>query len=967
MEDDIYSLLPETRLPPLAALAPERACYLLGVAKSIAAGMKIAYVVAPSADRAGALFWPGVRATFWMSAPISAAVMTRMIENGAAWHIIDAVRVEMQARHRLLRPLLSDIDAVTADGALHLWIRLPNGTSAQSLRTGFPETGQYRYRPTLHASWRDRAAGDTRWHWPRPIERRAHDGNSRRHCGPRRGTGDVDRDTHHNRRYTMIQKSRVWTDVDLNAEGIAHGYLRVPFSSNESGAGWIPVPIAVVKNGVGPSVLLMAGNHGDEYEGQVLLMKFLRSLSPELVKGWIIILPGVNGPADEAGNRVSPIDGGNLNRLFPGDADGTPTQMIAHHVVSVLLSEVRYCFDFHSGGNSLEFIPAAHLVAPDEPELRAEPIGFLKAFGMFNSILIEGLMDGDQRLLGSCRRLGVGHMSTELGGGGRLSLRALRAAERGLSRLLNHVGVLAHEADEEPAPSSTFYLRHPTRDYVYSTANGIFESFFEPGDTVADGEVAGVVRFTETPWREPEVIRFGKGGTVLLVRAPARTKIGDALFRSAPRSRHPSFDRKRSFIMNKILRGFAAVCFSLAVSSASARPITLNVLVQASAGPYRAIAEAFEKDNPDIRIDIGTPIQTYEEILQRTLRGIMIGDAPDVAFQGFNLMRQAAEAKAMIDLTVFAADPTLAAEGYDHGLSPLCTVKGQLMGLPFAMSVPVLFFNADLVKRAGGDPDAFPNNWDGIIALAERIRSLGPGVQGINFRYSHSGNWSFQALVTSAGGKIMGEDDRTIAFNGSAGLGALGLFKNFVDKGGMVDLSPDQARQAFLAGAVGIMSDSSAFLETVSKGAQGKFTLRTAGYPLARDIGRLPPGGNCATIATNKPNRQKAAWEFVKYAVGPKAQAILAQQTGYLPVNRTAAEKLEEAQQDPALKTNMAVIRRQLSHLTQWYGFPPPNSGKITDAIQSRIQSVVSTKARPEEAMRAMVSDVQTLLGARPQ
>ena len=58
----------------------------------------------------------------------------------------------------------------------------------------------------------------------------------------------------------------------------------------------------------------------------------------------------------------------------------------------------------------------AAVVAPEEPHLREEAIGFLKAFAMPTSILIEGLMGSDQRLLGSCRRLGVGHMSTELAG-----------------------------------------------------------------------------------------------------------------------------------------------------------------------------------------------------------------------------------------------------------------------------------------------------------------------------------------------------------------------------------------------------------------------------------------------------------------------------------------------------------------------------------------------------------------------
>lgn len=275
---------------------------------------------------------------------------------------------------------------------------------------------------------------------------------------------------------SISSKSQISSEIDLDAEGKAYGYLRVPYSTNDAGFGWIPVPIAVVKNGTGPSVLLMAGNHGDEYEGQVLLMKLLRSIRPDQIQGRLIILPGVNGPAVAAGKRVSPIDDGNLNRLFPGDANGTPTEMIAHYIDSVLLPQVRYCFDFHSGGYSCEYIPTAHLVTPEEPRMREEAIGFLKAFAMPNSILIEGLKGGGLRLLGSCQRLGVGHMSTELGGAGAFSVDTFRAAERGLPRLLRHVGVLRAQGEPEPAPKTTFYLRQASTGVVYSTGTGILEA-----------------------------------------------------------------------------------------------------------------------------------------------------------------------------------------------------------------------------------------------------------------------------------------------------------------------------------------------------------------------------------------------------------------------------------------------------------------------------------------------------------
>jgi len=141
IEDDIYSILPQSAPPPLSALAPERSWYILGVAKSLAAGMKIAYLVAPSAAEAERQFWPGVRATFWMAAPISAAVATQLIESGGADRVIDAVKAEMNERHRLIAPMVAGLDSVTADGALHVWIRLPGPLVAKDLAGLIRERG----------------------------------------------------------------------------------------------------------------------------------------------------------------------------------------------------------------------------------------------------------------------------------------------------------------------------------------------------------------------------------------------------------------------------------------------------------------------------------------------------------------------------------------------------------------------------------------------------------------------------------------------------------------------------------------------------------------------------------------------------------------------------------------------------------------------------------------------------------
>ena len=153
--------------------------------------------------------------------------------------------------------------------------------------------------------------------------------------------------------------SRLSADIDLNAEGKATGFVRVPHSVHRSAYGWIPIPIVRIKNGDGPNVLMQAGNHGDEWEGQIGLGNLIRSIEPKDIKGRLVILPSANFPAAMEGRRTSPIDEGNLNRSFPGDAEGTITQQIAYWIEHALLPGFDYAFDFHSGGSSLTYIPSA--------------------------------------------------------------------------------------------------------------------------------------------------------------------------------------------------------------------------------------------------------------------------------------------------------------------------------------------------------------------------------------------------------------------------------------------------------------------------------------------------------------------------------------------------------------------------------------------------------------------------------
>jgi N-alpha-acetyl-L-2,4-diaminobutyrate deacetylase len=171
----------------------------------------------------------------------------------------------------------------------------------------------------------------------------------------------------------------------------------------------VQVPIAVIANGDGPTVLFTGGNHGDEYEGPIALMNLARALDPARLQGTLYVMPALNLPAVRAGRRTSPIDGGNMNRTFPGDSRGGVTQMIADFVYRELVSRADAVLDIHSGGRTLTFAPSAivHRL-PDESRMGAT-LAALEAFAAPYGLLLteldaEGLLDTVVEDLGKLQR-----------------------------------------------------------------------------------------------------------------------------------------------------------------------------------------------------------------------------------------------------------------------------------------------------------------------------------------------------------------------------------------------------------------------------------------------------------------------------------------------------------------------------------------------------------------------------------
>jgi predicted deacylase len=324
------------------------------------------------------------------------------------------------------------------------------------------------------------------------------------------------------------------TTIDFDRAGKQIGFVDIPHSPHEDAWGATRIPLAVIRNGDGPTVILQAGNHGDEYEGPITLGELIRELDPAMVSGRIIFLPAVNIPAVLAGRRTSPIDGLNLNRTFPGNPAGTITQQISAYVSDVIMPLGDAYVDLHSGGSSLSILPSAIIEPAADAVLRKRNIEAVLAFDAPLTVVIDNL--GEPRTsTATSVRAGLVTVGTEMAGAGTVSMEALEICRRGVRDVLGHFGVLPQATASSPSRPENI-LRIPGHDgYVLATADGVFEPFHALGMAVHAGQEAGRIHNLGDPRRPPETLFYAADGIVYGRRQPGRVVVGNCCVTVAAR------------------------------------------------------------------------------------------------------------------------------------------------------------------------------------------------------------------------------------------------------------------------------------------------------------------------------------------------------------------------------------------------------------------------------------------------
>jgi multiple sugar transport system substrate-binding protein len=410
--------------------------------------------------------------------------------------------------------------------------------------------------------------------------------------------------------------------------------------------------------------------------------------------------------------------------------------------------------------------------------------------------------------------------------------------------------------------------------------------------------------------------------------------------------------------------GVAALMMSAPAVCAEPVQITVAIpIVNTQKVMQEKLAARFMEERPDIKVKLDASGGNYDAILQMTLRAAITGGLPDVSYYPYNRMPLLVERGIPIQLDRFIAqEPDWEKKGYLGSVLDLGRLNGKVYGLPFNTSTTVIYYNADLVRKAGGNPDKLPQTWGEVTSLAAKIKALGGNHQGMYYDYyDTTGNWTFIALVESMCGRMMSADNGEITFDRPAGMRALKVLQE-IGQAGMVDMSKSQARQAFSAGTLGIFVVSTSYLEELTKAAKGHFDLRVGPFPVPCEAGRLPAGGNAAVMLTKDPAKQAAAWEWIKFITGPVGQAIAVKGTGYMSTNTIAIERADLLgdfyREHPAYMVSVA----QLPRMTGFFAFPGPNSVKISDVIRNYLREVITLQRTPEQVMPDMADRVKKLL-----
>ena len=340
----------------------------------------------------------------------------------------------------------------------------------------------------------------------------------------------------------------------------------------------------------------------------------------------------------------------------------------------------------------------------------------------------------------------------------------------------------------------------------------------------------------------------------------------------------------------------------------------------------KMIAE-FEAAHPNIHVE-GVPVQP-QDIATRLQADIVAGQSVDLVQMPFAALGFAAENLGAVALEDIVPAEELA--GHFEGMVPngldLGRLNGKTYGLAYTFSTPVLFYNADLFRKAGLDPDQPPATWAELKEAALKIKAstdalpLATGIYGPTAL-----DWLMQGVINSNGGAVINADRTEMTFASPEAIEAIAMLRDLAQEGITENLSITAQMEGMAAGNTAMYLQTSAIQGYLVKGATGNFELRAAAMPAFGDKPVKPSNsGSALSLHSTDPVKQRAAWELMKYLTSERGYTIITSEIGYLPLRPSIVndpEYLGEwVKAHPLVQPNLA----QLEKLAPYVPLPGPN------------------------------------------
>lgn len=372
----------------------------------------------------------------------------------------------------------------------------------------------------------------------------------------------------------------------------------------------------------------------------------------------------------------------------------------------------------------------------------------------------------------------------------------------------------------------------------------------------------------------------------------------------------------------------------------------------------------FEKANPNIKVEgVGA---SSAELTSRVQADVAAGRIPDVVQMVFSDLDFTVDNLGAVALEDIVPADELAA--HFDGMVPngldLGKLNGKTYGLAYTFSTPVLFYNADLFKKAGLDPDSPPKTWADVKAAAVAIKEkteadgIATGIFGPS-----AGDWLFQGVLRSNNGGLMSDDRKQLTFAQPASVEAVAMLRDLYDTGAYTNLEIQAAMEGMAGGNIGMYLQTSAIQGFLVNGAEGNFDLRASTMPRFGDKPQRPNNSGSALVILSKdPVKQRAAWELMKFMTSKEAYTVITSQIGYLPLRTDIVDDPKYLGQwvkdHPLIQPNL----EQLKMLERWESFPGPNYRQIQKMMMEGAEMAVFGGMEPAEAMQAAQDNAQGLM-----